>query len=101
MSVGTHLEPWSLPPGDLDADTSAAWPDSVFANPIKRRGPLVNPRFISFVIRCFPVFADNDDEREIVYGRLIEATRNFGIPLTARSWSELIAQKEQNVRDSD
>jgi hypothetical protein len=95
MSVPSRilLEPWSPPPAGLDPEESANWPDSVFANPLKRRGPLVSPRFVSLVIRCFDVFADNDAEREIAFARLVAAASHFRVPLAARSWQELSANR--------
>lgn len=83
------LEPWTPPHADLDPESSSGWPDSLFANPLKRRGPLLNARYVSLVIRCFDVFADNDAEREIAYARLVAAARHFEVPLSARSWREL------------
>jgi hypothetical protein len=83
--VGT----WSPPAFDLDLEASATWPESIFANPVKRRGPLLNSRFVSLVVGCFDVFADNDVEREIAYERVLQAAKHFKVPITARSWREL------------
>lgn len=80
---------WTPPPPDLDPEVSSAWPASLFVNPVKRRGPMLNARFVSLAIRCFEVFADNDDERELAYARLAQAARYFGVPLQAQSWREL------------
>jgi hypothetical protein len=87
------LEPWAPPAPGIDLEESANWPDSVFANPLKRRGPLLNARFVSLVIRCFDVFADNDTERELAYSRLVEAARHFRVPLAANSWRDLSANR--------
>jgi hypothetical protein len=90
-------ERWTPPSSDLDPSAATSWPDSIFVNPFKRRGPLLNARFVSLVIACFDVFADDDEERTIAYARLVDAARHFDVPLDARCWSDLTRAGRQQV----
>jgi hypothetical protein len=81
---------WTPHP-DIDIQTPVeSWPDDVFANPARRRGPLLSARYVELIARAFGVFADTDDEREIAYSRLASAARYYGVPLAASSWRDLL-----------
>jgi hypothetical protein len=80
---------WTPHP-DIDVRSSVeSWPDDVFANPVRRRGPLLSARYVDLISRAFTVFADTDAERDLTYARLVSAARYFGVPLAASTWRDL------------
>jgi hypothetical protein len=81
-----------IPHPDIDVRTPVeSWPDDVFANPMRRRGPLLSARYVELISRAFSVFAETDDERDVTYARLASAARYYGVDLHATSWKDLLA----------
>ena len=86
----SHPAAWTPHP-DIDLRSAVdSWPDDVFANPVRRRGPLLSARYVELIARGFGVFADTDDERELTYARLAAAAKYFGVPLASSTWRDLL-----------
>ena len=79
--VMAELRPPVWEPPTSERPVLETLPEAVFANPLRRRGPLLNARYVELVARCFDLIAETEAEREIAERRLIEAARYFQVAL--------------------
>ena len=81
LMLQTGREPWQPPTPQTDSAALDALPESLFANPLRRRGPLLNARYVDLVARGFDIIAESEEEQAIAYRRLVDAARYFHVAL--------------------
>lgn len=88
LMLQSGREPWQPPTPQTESIALDALPESLFANPLRRRGPLLNARYVDLVARGFDIIAETDEEQAIAYRRLIDAARYFHVAIDTRAIPE-------------
>ena len=76
--------------GKLTAAKEAALPDSAFAFPVQRKGPLTDAGSVREAIANFGEFEDvSDDERDLAFRNIRKAAERYHVEMTETDWRQL------------
>lgn len=76
--------------GKLSAAKQATLPDSAFAFPAQRMGPLTDPGYVREAIANFSEFEDvTDDDRDLAFRNIRKAAEHYHVEMTETDWRQL------------
>jgi hypothetical protein len=76
--------------GKLSEAKQRALPDSAFAFPEQRKGPLTGASYVRDAIAGFAEFEDvTDDERDLAFRNIRKAAERYHVEMTETDWRQL------------
>lgn len=76
--------------GKLSKAKLAGLPDSAFAFPRQRKGPLTGPSHVQDAITDFGRFEDvTDEDRDLAFENIRKAARHYRVEMTETDWRQL------------
>ena len=77
--------------GELSTQERNDLPDSVFAFPKQRKGPLTSASHVRNAVARFDQIEDvTDAERDVAWANIQKAAEHYGVELHEKSWRELM-----------
>lgn len=82
--------------GTLSAAKEKALPETAFAFPTQRLGPLTGEAYVRQTIERFPEFEGvTDEDRELAFENIRKAARRYRVPMTETDWRQLGTRAQQ------
>jgi hypothetical protein len=76
--------------GTLSEAKERALPDSAFAFPTQRKGPLTGAGYVREAISSFSEFTDvTDDDRDLAFENIRRAADRYHVRITETDWRQL------------
>jgi uncharacterized protein DUF6582 len=85
--------------GQLTAQSDL--PDTVYAFPNQRKEPLTDARHVrNAVARFDQVIGVSDDDRALVFAKIEEAAKYYGVDLSETSWRDLGVHPQRDRKEA-
>ncbi|MHB1340349.1 MAG: DUF6582 domain-containing protein [Coriobacteriia bacterium] len=76
--------------GTLSQAKELALPDSAFAFPAQRKGPLTGAAYVRDAIEHFAEFEGvSDDDRDLAFENIRKAAKHYHVDMTETDWRQL------------
>ncbi|MBW6468611.1 MAG: hypothetical protein K0B85_05580 [Coriobacteriia bacterium] len=76
--------------GKLSEAKERALPDSAFAFPKQRKGPLTGAAYVRDAINGFKEFDDvSDEDRDLAFRNIRKAAQHYNVEMTETDWRQL------------
>ena len=81
--------------GRLSEAKEQALPDSAFAFPAQRKGPLTAASYVADAIERFSEFEDvSDDDRDLAFENIRKAAAHYHVEMTETDWRQFGSRRK-------